>query len=86
MQSLPERSAHGAVAVAAAPPDGHAAPAAPSVSERVAADGTQFILATFVDLTGKPCAKLVPASAAGMLETASARELYHFTSDHHAAY
>ena len=69
MQSLPERSAHGAVAVAAAPPDGHAAPAAPSVSERVAADGTQFILATFVDLTGKPCAKLVPASAAGMLET-----------------
>ena len=39
------------------------------MSQRVAADGTQFILATFVDLTGKPCAKLVPASAAEMLET-----------------
>jgi glutamine synthetase len=44
-------------------------PALASVSERVAADQARFILATFVDLTGKPCAKLVPAEAAKMLET-----------------
>lgn len=39
----------------------------PSLAERVAADGVRFILATFVDLNGKPCAKLVPAEAVGML-------------------
>ncbi|VXB68418.1 MULTISPECIES: type III glutamate--ammonia ligase [unclassified Pseudoclavibacter] len=32
------------------------------------AHGVQFILATFVDLNGKPCAKLVPTSAADELE------------------
>jgi hypothetical protein len=35
----------------------------------VAADGVRFILATFVDLNGKPCAKLVPAEAVDMLAT-----------------
>ncbi|CAO5228075.1 type III glutamate--ammonia ligase [Frankia sp. AgKG'84/4] len=34
-----------------------------SLAERAAADGTTFVLATFVDLDGKPCAKLVPAAA-----------------------
>ena len=29
--------------------------------------GTKFILAMFVDLNGKPCAKLVPAQAVGQL-------------------
>ena len=38
-----------------------------SLAERVAADGVRFILATFVDLNGKPCAKLVPAQAVDML-------------------
>lgn len=41
----------------------------PSLAERVAADGVRFILATFVDLNGKPCAKLVPAEAVDMLAT-----------------
>ena len=31
--------------------------------------GTQFILALFVDLTGKPCAKLVPVEAVAELQT-----------------
>ena len=31
--------------------------------------GTQFILALFVDLDGKPCAKLVPVEAVDMLAT-----------------
>ncbi|MGV9266875.1 type III glutamate--ammonia ligase [Kitasatospora sp. NPDC003701] len=39
------------------------APAAPDLAERVRADGVEFVLAVFVDLTGKPCAKLVPAQA-----------------------
>jgi len=30
-----------------------------SLAERVRADGVEFILALFVDLAGKPCAKLV---------------------------
>ncbi|MCW2919703.1 MAG: glnT [Actinomycetia bacterium] len=42
---------------------------AASLSELVKADGIRFILATFVDMTGKPCAKLVPAEAVDMLET-----------------
>lgn len=41
-----------------------------SLAERVRADGTRFILATFVDLNGKPCAKLVPVEAVDELETA----------------
>ena len=32
------------------------------------ADGVQFLLALFVDLTGQPCAKLVPVSAADALQ------------------
>lgn len=38
------------------------------LAELVAAHRTRFILATFVDLNGKPCAKLVPASALADLE------------------
>lgn len=41
----------------------------PTLAQRVAADEVNFILATFVDLNGKPCAKLVPAQAVEMLET-----------------
>ncbi|MEU6374977.1 type III glutamate--ammonia ligase [Streptomyces sp. NPDC046909] len=37
--------------------------AAPDLAELVRADGIEFVLAVFVDLTGKPCAKLVPAQA-----------------------
>ncbi|MBN9190461.1 MAG: type III glutamate--ammonia ligase, partial [Microbacterium sp.] len=40
----------------------------PSLRELAAQDGVRFILAVFVDLNGKPCAKLVPASAADELE------------------
>ncbi|MET9832270.1 type III glutamate--ammonia ligase [Streptomyces sp. NPDC006385] len=36
---------------------------APDLAELVRADGVEFVLAVFVDLTGKPCAKLVPAQA-----------------------
>lgn len=39
-----------------------------SLAERAAADGTRFILATFVDMNGKPCAKLVPIEALDELE------------------
>jgi glutamine synthetase len=42
--------------------------AAPSLGERARADGVRFLLALFVDLTGKPCAKLVPVEAADELE------------------
>jgi glutamine synthetase len=41
----------------------------PALAERIAADGVRFLLATFVDLNGKPCAKLVPVQALKMLET-----------------
>ncbi|MCX5367246.1 type III glutamate--ammonia ligase [Streptomyces sp. NBC_00124] len=37
--------------------------ATPDLAELVRADGIEFVLAVFVDLTGKPCAKLVPAQA-----------------------
>lgn len=40
-----------------------------SLAERAAADGTSFVLATFVDLDGKPCAKLVPAAALDRAQT-----------------
>src|SRR6188472_2449976 len=43
----------------------------PTTSEletRAAADGVRFILATFVDMNGKPCAKLVPIEAIKELE------------------
>lgn len=46
-----------------------AAPATtPSLAERARADGVRFLLALFVDLTGKPCAKLVPVEAADELQ------------------
>ena len=35
---------------------------------RARADGVKFLLALFVDLTGKPCAKLVPVEAADELQ------------------
>jgi hypothetical protein len=43
---------------------------------RARADGVSFLLALFVDLTGKPCAELVPVEAAearGTLEAMRAR-------------
>ncbi len=40
----------------------------PSLAERARADEVRFLLATFVDLTGKPCAKLVPVEAADELQ------------------
>ncbi len=40
-----------------------------SLAERVRADGVRFILAMFVNLHGKPCAKLVPATAVDVLES-----------------
>ncbi|OLT13294.1 type III glutamate--ammonia ligase [Pseudonocardia sp. CNS-139] len=38
------------------------------LAERAAADGVRFLLALFVDLVGKPCAKLVPVEAAAQLQ------------------
>jgi glutamine synthetase len=43
------------------------AAAQPSLAERAQASGTTFILALFVTLTGKPCAKLVPVEAVDLL-------------------
>jgi len=51
-----------------APPQAHPSDS-PGLAERAHASGTTFILALFVTLTGKPCAKLVPIEAVGMLET-----------------
>ncbi|WP_116109599.1 type III glutamate--ammonia ligase [Amycolatopsis ruanii] len=42
--------------------------AAPDLGARARADGVRFLLALFVDLTGKPCAKLVPVEAARELQ------------------
>jgi glutamine synthetase len=50
-----------------APPQTRSAES-PSLAELAHASGTTFILALFVTLTGKPCAKLVPVEAVGMLE------------------
>ena len=52
-------------------PDGTAPPRdepAASLRDRARADGVRFLLALFVDLTGKPCAKLVPVEAADALQ------------------
>jgi glutamine synthetase len=38
------------------------------LAARVREDGVRFVLAMFVDLAGKPCAKLVPVEAVGMLQ------------------
>jgi glutamine synthetase len=43
--------------------------AAPDLATRARADGIEFILAMFVDLTGKPCAKLVPIEAVEELQS-----------------
>ncbi|GAA4902130.1 glutamine synthetase-like protein [Actinomycetospora succinea] len=40
----------------------------PSLADRARADGVRFLLAMFVDLTGKPCAKLVPVESADELQ------------------
>ena len=40
-----------------------------SLAQRAHADGVRFLMALFVDLTGKPCAKLVPVSCADDFET-----------------
>jgi len=46
-----------------------AAPAAePDLAARAHADGVRFLMALFVDLAGKPCAKLVPVEAAEELQ------------------
>ncbi len=47
-----------------------ALPSAPSadLAARARADDVKFLLALFVDLTGKPCAKLVPVEAADELQ------------------
>lgn len=44
---------------------------APDLSERANADGIEFLLALIVDLTGKPCAKLVPIEAVEQLRDES---------------
>ncbi|MFD5085970.1 type III glutamate--ammonia ligase [Kitasatospora sp. NPDC058406] len=46
------------------------ATAIPDLAELVRADGIEFVLAVFVDLTGKPCAKLVPSQAVEELRDA----------------
>lgn len=58
-----------------APLSGAVAP----LAERVAADGVRFVLATFVDLDGKLCAKLVPVEALDVI----VREGFRFSG--HAA-
>lgn len=54
-----------AIDAAAAPP--RTAPS-PDLAHRAAADGVRFLLALFVDLAGKQCAKLVPVEAADELQ------------------
>ena len=44
----------------------------PDLATVARADGAQFILALFVDLVGKPCAKLVPIEAVEQLQTEGA--------------
>ncbi|BCW20753.1 glutamine synthetase [Arthrobacter sp. NtRootA9] len=59
-----------------APAPANTAPAAPvtagapaiSLADIARAHDVRFLLATFVDMTGKPCAKLVPVEAADELE------------------
>lgn len=53
---------------------GSAAGAAPgrvqTLGDMARADGVRFLLATFTTLTGKPCSKLVPVSAADRMQDA----------------
>ncbi|SHN74534.1 type III glutamate--ammonia ligase [Cryptosporangium aurantiacum] len=55
-----------------APPTAPAPAPAPAPAQGLTArathDGVKFLLALFVDLTGKPCAKLVPVEAADILQ------------------
>lgn len=70
MQTTAVGNSSAAVAVADMErPPALPATSTPTLAQRVAADEVNFILATFVDLNGKPCAKLVPAQAVEMLET-----------------
>ncbi|HKU04314.1 MAG TPA: type III glutamate--ammonia ligase, partial [Arthrobacter sp.] len=58
-----------AVTPATEPVPAAAAPApAISLADIARAHDVRFLLATFVDMTGKPCAKLVPVEAADELE------------------
>jgi glutamine synthetase len=50
------------------PPPQLGAPPGPDLAARARADGIEFLLAVFVDLTGKPCAKLVPIEAVEELQ------------------
>lgn len=71
MTMTPVRTAdHGgpASAPSAAPTAAAGTDATTSLAERARADGVSFLLALFVDLTGKPCAKLVPVECADELE------------------
>ena len=52
----------------AAAPAARADAAGISLAHIARAHDVRFLLATFVDMTGKPCAKLVPVEAAGELE------------------
>jgi glutamine synthetase len=70
MQTTAVGNSSAAVAVAdMESPPALPATSTPTLAQRVAADEVNFILATFVDLNGKPCAKLVPAQAVEMLQT-----------------
>ena len=52
----------------AAAPAARADAAGISLKDIARAHDVRFLLATFVDMTGKPCAKLVPVEAADQLE------------------
>jgi glutamine synthetase len=63
------------VSLTATRPDAPPAPrpagdpgAAADLATRARADGIEFVMALFVDLTGKPCAKLVPIEAVEELQ------------------
>src|ERR1700722_16463513 len=47
----------------------HAAAAPASLAERARADGIELVLALFVDLTGKPCGKMIPVEALDRLQS-----------------
>lgn len=57
----------GAPGQSAAPGQSGAGPFG-SLTDRVREDGTRFLLAVFVDVLGKPAAKLIPAEAVGQFE------------------
>src|SRR3712207_3105396 len=63
----PARPDGTAVGSATGPADGPLA--TPDLATLARADGIEFVMALFVDLTGKPCAKLVPIEAVEELQT-----------------